>query len=206
MFVSAGNPVLSVPNGDELEAALGELDLSVAIDLYVTDTARHCDFVLPATTMYEREDFPLPFLALFTTPFIQMTEAVVEPRGEARQEWEVIEEISERIGVVPSSVLAAAPARPGRDQALAAAAGRPAAPHRAQGRPASACAAAASASRSWRENPHGIVLAEHLAPGVLAQADPPRREAGPARPAGDRRGRRAGWPHATATTPTSRCG
>ncbi|MDX6583568.1 MAG: hypothetical protein QOI10_2752 [Solirubrobacterales bacterium] len=107
MFFSAGNPVLSVPNGDELEAAIGELELSVSIDLYVSDTARHCDFVLPATTMYEREDFPLPFLALFSTPFIQMTEAVVEPRGEARQEWEVIDEIAARIGVVPSSVLAA---------------------------------------------------------------------------------------------------
>jgi formate dehydrogenase len=107
MFFSAGNPVLSVPNGDELEAAIGELELSVSIDLYVSDTARHCDFVLPATTMYEREDFPLPFLALFSTPFIQLTEAVVEPRGEARQEWEVIDEIATRIGVVPSSVLAA---------------------------------------------------------------------------------------------------
>ncbi len=107
MFFSAGNPVLSVPNGDELEAAIGELELSVSIDLYLSDTARHCDFVLPATTMYEREDFPLPFLALFSTPFIQMTEAVVEPRGEARQEWEVIDEIAARIGVVPSSVLAA---------------------------------------------------------------------------------------------------
>ena len=103
MFFSAGNPVLSVPNGPELEAALGELELSVAIDLYVSDTARHCDFVLPATTFLEREDFPLPFLALFSTPFIQMTEPVVEPRGEARQEWEVIEEIAARIGVVPSS-------------------------------------------------------------------------------------------------------
>jgi len=103
MFFSAGNPVLSVPNGDELEMAIGALELSVAIDLYVTDTSRHCDYVLPATTMYEREDFPLPFLALFTTPFIQMSEAVVEPRGEARQEWEVIEEISRRIGVTPSS-------------------------------------------------------------------------------------------------------
>ena len=107
MFFSAGNPVLSVPNGPELETAIGGLELSVAIDLYVTDTSRHCDFVLPATTMYEREDFPLPFLALFSTPFIQMTEAVVEPRGEARQEWEVIDEIAKRIGVVPSSALAA---------------------------------------------------------------------------------------------------
>jgi anaerobic selenocysteine-containing dehydrogenase len=102
-FVSAGNPVLSVPNGDELEAAMQQLELSVAIDLYVTETSRHCDFILPATTMYEREDFPLPFLGLFNKPFIQMTEAVVEPRGEARQEWEIIEDISRRIGVTPSS-------------------------------------------------------------------------------------------------------
>ena len=57
--------------------------------------------MLPATTFLEREDFPLPFLTLHTTPFVQMTEAVVEPRGEARQEWEIIEEISKRIGVVP---------------------------------------------------------------------------------------------------------
>ena len=70
-----------------------ELDLCVAIDLYVSDTARHCRLSsCPATTMYEREDFPLPFLALFSTPFIQMTDAVVEPRGEARQEWEIIED------------------------------------------------------------------------------------------------------------------
>ena len=78
MFVSAGNPVLSVPNGEELAAAMEQLDLCVAIDLYVSDTAKHADFVLPATTFLEREDFPLPFLTLHTTPFVQMTEAVVE--------------------------------------------------------------------------------------------------------------------------------
>ena len=105
LFVSAGNPVLSVPNGPELERAMGELDLCVSVDLYVNETNKHADYVLPATTFLEREDFPLPFLALFTTPLIQMTEAVVEPRGEARQEWEIVEQIAERVGVVPSSVL-----------------------------------------------------------------------------------------------------
>ncbi len=105
LFVSSGNPVLSVPNGPELEEAMEELELCVAIDLYVTETTKHADFVLPATTFLEREDYPLPFLSLFTTPFIQMTEAVVEPRGEARQEWEIIEDIASRVGVVPSSVL-----------------------------------------------------------------------------------------------------
>ena len=46
-FVSAGNPVLSVPNGDALEAAFGELDLLVSLDFYVSDTSRHADYVLP---------------------------------------------------------------------------------------------------------------------------------------------------------------
>ena len=166
MFFSAGNPVLSVPNGDELEAAMTGLELSVAIDLYVSDTARHCDFVLPATTMYEREDFPLPFLALFSTPFIQMTEAVVEPRGEARQEWEVIEEISERIGVVPSS---AWPLRQiGR-------AGIKFSPRRLvdlllrsgpRGDLFGLRRGGLSVAK-LAQNPHGMVLAEHLAPEVL---------------------------------------
>lgn len=75
----------------------------MSIDLYVNDTNRYADYVLPATTFLEREDFPLPFLGLYTTPFIQMTEPVVEPYGEARQEWEVVEEIARRVGVVPSS-------------------------------------------------------------------------------------------------------
>jgi molybdopterin-dependent oxidoreductase-like protein len=54
LFVSAANPVLSVPNGNELEEALDGLDLSVALDCYITETTAHCDYVLPVTTMYER--------------------------------------------------------------------------------------------------------------------------------------------------------
>jgi anaerobic selenocysteine-containing dehydrogenase len=91
LFVSAGNPVLSVPNGDELEAALGRLDLCVSLDLYVNETNAHADYVLPATTMYERADFPLPFQTYLTTPFRQATDAVVPPAGEAREEWETID-------------------------------------------------------------------------------------------------------------------
>ncbi|HEX2129419.1 MAG TPA: molybdopterin-dependent oxidoreductase [Solirubrobacterales bacterium] len=166
MFFSAGNPVLSVPNGEELEAALGEAELSVALDLYVTETSRNCDFILPATTFYEREDFPLPFLSLYTTPFIQMSEPVTEPRGEAKQEWEVIEEISKRIGVVPSS---------NWGLRLAGRVGVRFSPRRLVdlvlrtgpkgdlfGLRRGGLSVKKLASR-----PHGIVLAEHLAPDVL---------------------------------------
>jgi anaerobic selenocysteine-containing dehydrogenase len=165
-FVSAGNPVLSVPNGDELEAAMEGLELSVAIDLYVTETSRHCDFILPATTMYEREDFPIPFLALFSTPFIQMTEAVVEPRGEARQEWEVIEEIAGRISVTPSS------SWPLRQLGRV---GIKLSPERLvdlllRTGPRGDLFGLRRGGLSvdeLRRNPHGMVLAEHLAPDVL---------------------------------------
>lgn len=97
MFVSAGNPVLSVPNGEELEAAFGELELSVALDFYVTETSAQCDYILPVTTMYERDDFPYTFQGFQATPFRQATEAVLAPVGDARGEWDIVEELARRL-------------------------------------------------------------------------------------------------------------
>jgi formate dehydrogenase len=104
LFVSAGNPVMSVPDGNALEAALEELELCVSLDFYVNETNRHADYVLPSPTFYERDDMPLAFLGFYTTPFIQYTDAVVPPAGESREEWEVIDEIAKRIGIVPFPV------------------------------------------------------------------------------------------------------
>ena len=102
-FVSAGNPVLSVPDGDALEAALEQVELMVSLDLYVNETNRHADYVLPATTWLEREDVPLAFLGFYTTPFVQYSDPVVAPAGEARDEWQIIDAIARRIGVAPYS-------------------------------------------------------------------------------------------------------
>jgi len=104
LTVVSGNPVLSFPNGPGLEAAMDELDLMVAVDLYLSETARHAHYVLPATTWLERED-----LLSFTLPYqirthLQFTDPVVEPRGEARQEWEILELICAELGLVPSSI------------------------------------------------------------------------------------------------------
>lgn len=97
LFVSAGNPVLSVPNGAELSDAMGELDLSVALDFYRTETTGRCDYILPVTTMYERDDFGLPFQTFHVTPFRQVTDAVIKPRGEARSEWDILDELMRRM-------------------------------------------------------------------------------------------------------------
>jgi anaerobic selenocysteine-containing dehydrogenase len=112
-LVSAGNPVLSVPDGDELEEALRGLELMVGIDLYVNETLADCDYVLPAATMYERDDFPLPFQTLQPTPFRQATEAVIEPVGQARAEWEVIDDIARRLWRRTPGLMALAAVRKG---------------------------------------------------------------------------------------------
>src|SRR4051812_41582724 len=104
LIVSAGNPLVSVPDPGRLRAALGELDLLVSIDLFMNETARQADFVLPATTWLERDDVPLAFLPFFVRPFVQWTDAVVEPAGEAREEWQIAEALARELGVVPASV------------------------------------------------------------------------------------------------------
>ena len=75
----------------------------VSLDLYVNETNRHADYVLPATTWLEREDVPLAFLGFYTTPFVQYSDPVVAPAGEAREEWQIIDAIARRIGVAPYS-------------------------------------------------------------------------------------------------------
>jgi formate dehydrogenase len=167
LFVSAGNPVLSVPDGGALESALDELDLFVSLDLYVTETNRHADYVLPATTFLEREDLPLAFLGLYTTPFVQWTEPVVEPRGEARDEWEVIDALGDALGisVLPTPQLR----RLGRRL------GKLVTPRRLvdlllrsgpEGDWFGARRGRLSVGR-LRGEPHGVVVSEHIATGVL---------------------------------------
>ncbi|WP_348692068.1 molybdopterin-dependent oxidoreductase [uncultured Nocardioides sp.] len=99
LFVLAGNPVLSSVDGPGLAAALEQLDLMVALDLYVNETNQHADYVLPATTWLEREDVPFAIVASSPWPHVQHTPAVLEPAGEARQEWEVFDEIARRAGI-----------------------------------------------------------------------------------------------------------
>jgi len=89
-----------------LERALSELELLVSLDLYVNETGRYADYILPTTTFLERSDLPAAFLSFMATPFIQYSEPVVPPAGEAREEWRIIEDLARPLGIIPSSVRA----------------------------------------------------------------------------------------------------
>jgi formate dehydrogenase len=156
LFVSAGNPALSCPDGEAFDRALPQLDLLVSLDLYVNETNRHADFVLPATTFLEREDLPLAFLGLYTTPFAQWTDPVVAPRGEAQDEWRTIDALARELGVVPLP----GPVRVPR--ALA----RFVTPERVMDLLLRTGPERLSVAR-LRQRPSGVVLGDHVATGVL---------------------------------------
>ena len=168
LFVSAGNPVLSVPNGEALERAMGALDLCVSLDLYVNETNRHADYVLPTTTFYEREDLPIALLGFFTTPFVQFTDAVADPPGECRQEWEIVDDLARRVGVAPYSerrlrrlAKLGLRLRPERLVDLLLRAGP--AGDRFGLRPGGL------SLKKLRRHPHGLVLGDQLETGLLAK-------------------------------------
>jgi len=64
LVTSAGNPVLSTPNGNQLDDALSGLDFMVSIDIYLNETTRHATIILPPLTTLERSQYDLAFQAL----------------------------------------------------------------------------------------------------------------------------------------------
>ena len=64
LLTVAGNPVLSTPNGKALEAALPGLDFQVAIDIYVNETTRFADLILPPASSLSQPHYDLFFNAL----------------------------------------------------------------------------------------------------------------------------------------------
>jgi anaerobic selenocysteine-containing dehydrogenase len=87
LFTVAGNPLLSTPNSGRLEQAVQGLDLMVSIDIYVNETTRHADVILPAPEPLEKAHYDLALYQLATRNVANYSPAVLEREGPA--EWEV---------------------------------------------------------------------------------------------------------------------
>lgn len=99
LIVVAGNPVITFPNTEKMERALERLDLLVSIDLYLSDTGTFADYNLPAATMYEKGAFHFLTSTFEPYPFVEWKPKVIEPRGEARCEWDIFRDLSRAAGV-----------------------------------------------------------------------------------------------------------
>ena len=102
LFVTGGNPLMTMPNARRLREAMGSLKLLVVTDIYLNETASEADYVLPATSPLERPDLPFVFplfLGLQSIPYLAATEAVVEPPGETRDEATIYTQLASACGV-----------------------------------------------------------------------------------------------------------
>ncbi len=93
----AGNPVLSTPDGKRLGSALESLDFVAAVDIYLNETTRHADVVLPPTTILERDHYDIVFHGLAVRNTARFTPAVLDKPRDARHDWEIFRDLTRRI-------------------------------------------------------------------------------------------------------------
>lgn len=86
----AGNPVLSTPDSNRLDSALASLDFMVAIDIYLNETTRHADVILPGTTPLRRAHYDFAFYQLSVRNIANYSPALYELPEGAPDEWEIL--------------------------------------------------------------------------------------------------------------------
>jgi len=102
----AGDPVLTTPNGERLARALAGLELLVAIDFYVNETARHAHFVLPPKHVFETGNFDLLLCRFSVRNVAKYSPPIVERDGEdTRDDWDILSDLAARtrLGFAPSA-------------------------------------------------------------------------------------------------------
>jgi len=94
IWIEQANPITSNPNINLLTKAMNKLELIVVVDLFLTDTARMADIVLPATSMFEYYDL----ISGYGHSYIQLQQKVIEPPGECKHESEIYRLLGKKLG------------------------------------------------------------------------------------------------------------
>lgn len=97
LVTSAGNPVISTPNGRQLERALAQLDFMVSVDFYLNETTRHAHLILPPTSGLERDHFDLIFNVLAVRNTVKYSKPLFEKPDGALHDWEIFDHLVERV-------------------------------------------------------------------------------------------------------------
>jgi anaerobic selenocysteine-containing dehydrogenase len=97
LVTSAGNPVLSTPNGIQLDRALAGLDFMVSVDFYINETTRHAHVILPPPSPLEHEHYDLAFYLLSVRNAAKFSPALFAPAPGALHDWEIFLGLHERL-------------------------------------------------------------------------------------------------------------
>lgn len=93
MYIMGENPMVSDPELSHIQKSLEKLDLLVVQDIFLTETAKLADFILPATSWAEKE-------GTFTSTErrVQRIRKAVAPPGKAREDWNIIRDLAQKMG------------------------------------------------------------------------------------------------------------
>lgn len=97
LVTSAGNPVLSIPNGARLERALPSLELMVSVDIYLNETTRHAHYILPPTFGPEDDHYDLALHMMAVHNTTRYSPAIVPRKADQRHDWEIYWELTKRL-------------------------------------------------------------------------------------------------------------
>src|ERR687898_1336262 len=87
LITLAGNPARSTPNSGRMERALASLDLYVAVDIYVNESTRHADVILPAPSPLQRSHYDLALYQLAIRNVANYSPPVIPPDPGQPDEW-----------------------------------------------------------------------------------------------------------------------
>jgi anaerobic selenocysteine-containing dehydrogenase len=97
LITSCGNPILSTPNGRQLDDAFEQLEFMVSIDIYLNESSRHAHIILPTATGLEVSHYDLTFNALAIRNVTRFSEPLFQKTDGAKFDWEVFQELTARI-------------------------------------------------------------------------------------------------------------
>ncbi|MDO8697601.1 MAG: molybdopterin oxidoreductase family protein [Pseudomonas sp.] len=86
----AGNPVLSTPNGRQLERALDGLEFMLSIDFYINETTRYADLILPPTGPLEHDHYDSTFNSFAVRNVARFNEPVLAKPAGTLHDWEIL--------------------------------------------------------------------------------------------------------------------
>src|SRR5207249_585277 len=86
----AGNPVLSTPNGARLDRALASLEFMVSLDIYVNETTRHADVILPGLSPLEQSHYDVILRQLAIRNVATYSPPTFDPPAGHPSEWQTV--------------------------------------------------------------------------------------------------------------------
>jgi anaerobic selenocysteine-containing dehydrogenase len=98
LVVIAGNPVISAPEADRLDAALPQLDAMISIDNWLNETSRHAHVILPGLSALEQPHYDDLIWGFATRNAANFSPAVFPPPPDRPAEWEILLRVAAIIG------------------------------------------------------------------------------------------------------------